>query len=58
MEQPQWGSGSRIGLRQRDVLATVRDYYPDLTTEDISACVRYAAEVLAAEDLHVSVTHD
>jgi uncharacterized protein (DUF433 family) len=33
----------------------IQDYYPDLQLEDIRACVRYAIEVLAAEDLHVSV---
>lgn len=32
-----------------------RDYYPDLTAEDIRACIRFAIEVLAAEDLHVHV---
>ena len=36
----------------------VQDYYPDLQIEDIAACVRYAAEVMAAEDLHVSVAED
>jgi uncharacterized protein (DUF433 family) len=34
--------------------AIVRDYYPDLTAEDIRACVRYAIDVLGAEDLHVA----
>ena len=32
----------------------IQDYYPDLTREDISACVRYAIEVLAAEDIHIT----
>lgn len=32
-----------------------RDYYPDLKIEDIRACVRYAINVVAAEDIHVSV---
>ncbi len=32
----------------------VRDYYPDLQVEDVQACVRYAAEVVAAEELHLS----
>lgn len=32
----------------------IRDYYPDLEPEDIQACIRYAMDVLAAEDLHVS----
>lgn len=34
--------------------AILRDYYPDLKDEDIRACIRYAIEVLGAEDLHVA----
>ena len=33
-----------------------RDYYPDLSPEDIRACVQYAREVVAVEDLHVSAS--
>jgi uncharacterized protein (DUF433 family) len=33
----------------------VRDYYPELTLDDIRACVQYAMEELAAEELHVAV---
>jgi uncharacterized protein (DUF433 family) len=29
----------------------IQDYYPDLRIEDIRACVRYAIDVLATEDL-------
>jgi uncharacterized protein (DUF433 family) len=32
----------------------VRDYYPDLTPDDVRACVRYAMEVVAAEDIHIA----
>jgi uncharacterized protein (DUF433 family) len=32
----------------------IQDYYPDLTTEDLRACIRYAIEVLGAEDLHIA----
>ena len=32
----------------------LRDYYPDLQTDDIRACVRYAMEVVAAEEIHVT----
>lgn len=32
----------------------VQDYYPDLQIEDIRACVQYAIEVLAVEDLHIA----
>ncbi|MBI3465243.1 MAG: DUF433 domain-containing protein [Planctomycetes bacterium] len=28
-----------------------RDYYPDLGPEDIRACVQYAIDVVAAEDM-------
>jgi uncharacterized protein (DUF433 family) len=31
----------------------VADYYPDLTQEDIEACIQYAIDVLGVEDLHV-----
>ena len=34
--------------------AIVRDYYPDLQIEDVRACVQYAMEVVAAEDIHIS----
>lgn len=34
----------------------IRDYYPDLQAEDVRACVRYAMNVLAAEDLHITVS--
>ena len=33
----------------------IRDYYPDLQAEDIRACVRYAIDVLAVEDIHIGV---
>jgi uncharacterized protein (DUF433 family) len=33
----------------------IQDYYPDLQIEDIRACVQYAIEVVAAEDIHVAV---
>lgn len=32
----------------------IQDYYPDLQVDDIRACIQYAIEVLAAEDLHVA----
>lgn len=31
----------------------IRDYYPDLTVDDIHACIQYAIALLAAEDVHV-----
>jgi len=32
----------------------IQDYYPDLQIEDIRACIQYAIEVMAAEDIHVA----
>lgn len=32
----------------------VQDYYPDLKAEDIRACVQYAINVLAAEDIRLA----
>jgi uncharacterized protein (DUF433 family) len=31
-----------------------QDYYPDLTVEDVRACVRYAIALVAAEDIHLA----
>jgi len=56
-------AGTRITVR--DVLELVRegtafdviirDYYPDLTEADIQACVQYAMDVMAVEDLHIDL---
>jgi uncharacterized protein (DUF433 family) len=32
----------------------IRDYYPDLAIEDIQACVQYAIDVLAIEEIHLA----
>jgi uncharacterized protein (DUF433 family) len=32
----------------------VREYYPDLDTDDIRACIQYAIELLLAEDVHIA----
>jgi uncharacterized protein (DUF433 family) len=34
----------------------IRDYYPDLTPEDVRACVQHAIDVMNAEEIHVQVT--
>ena len=34
--------------------AIVHDYYPDLHIEDIRACVQYAMEIVAAEEIHIA----
>jgi uncharacterized protein (DUF433 family) len=31
----------------------IQNYYPDLQIEDIRACVQYAMEVVAAEEIHI-----
>jgi uncharacterized protein (DUF433 family) len=32
----------------------MRDYYPDLTVEDIRECVQYAIALVSSEDIHLS----
>jgi uncharacterized protein (DUF433 family) len=32
----------------------IQDYYPDLAVEDIQACLQYAIDVVAAEDIHIA----
>ena len=34
----------------------IRDYYPDLTTEDIRACIQYAITLITLEDIHLAAT--
>jgi uncharacterized protein (DUF433 family) len=34
----------------------IRDYYADLDEQDIRACIQYAIDVLAAEDIHLATT--
>lgn len=31
----------------------IRDYYPDLQLEDIRACIQYAIDVVAVEDIRL-----
>jgi uncharacterized protein (DUF433 family) len=37
------------GLSFSDI---IKDYYPDLKTEDIQACVHYAVALVGAEEIH------
>ncbi|MFB0545888.1 MAG: DUF433 domain-containing protein [Anaerolineae bacterium] len=30
----------------------VTKYYPDITVEDVKACVQYAAELIKSEEIH------
>jgi uncharacterized protein (DUF433 family) len=32
----------------------IRDYYPDLEAEDIRACIQYAIDVVAVEDMRLA----
>jgi uncharacterized protein (DUF433 family) len=32
----------------------IQDYYPDLEIEDIQACIQYAIDVIAVEDIHIA----
>lgn len=34
----------------------IADYYPDLVDDDIRACVQYAMDIVAAEDIHLAPT--
>lgn len=38
------------GLSFEDI---IRDYYPDLTAEDIRACIEYAIALVASEDIQL-----
>lgn len=42
----------REGLSFDKIIA---DYYPDLELEDVRACIQYAIEIVASEDIHVTV---
>jgi len=33
----------------------IRDHYPDLTDEDVRACIQYAMDIVAVEDVHVDL---
>lgn len=55
-------AGTRIPVR--DVLELVyegipfegitRDYYPDLTIDDVRACIRFAINLMTLEEIHVA----
>ena len=38
----------REGLRFEEI---VRDYYPDLSEDDVRSCVQYAIDLVSAEDI-------
>ncbi len=33
----------------------IKDYYPEIGVEEIRACIRYAIEVVAAEEIHIGI---
>jgi len=39
------------GLSFEEITA---NYYPELTNEDIKACIQYAVDIVASEDIHIS----
>jgi uncharacterized protein (DUF433 family) len=43
----------RDGITFSDI---TQDYYPDLIMEDVQACLQYAIEVVALEDIHLAAT--
>jgi uncharacterized protein (DUF433 family) len=43
----------REGLTFKEI---IREYYPELKLEDVRACIQYAIDVVAAEDIHVATT--
>jgi uncharacterized protein (DUF433 family) len=55
-------TGTRIPVR--NILELVRervpfeeitsDYYPDIKAEDIQACIQYAIDIIASEDIHIN----
>jgi uncharacterized protein (DUF433 family) len=43
----------REGLTFSDIIS---GYYPDLQVDDVRACVQYAMDIIAAEDIQVATT--
>ena len=43
----------REGMSFDDI---IRDFYPELEPEDVRACIQYAMDVVAAEDIHFART--
>ncbi len=41
----------REGLTFKEI---IQDYYPDLETVDLQACIQYAIDVVAVEDIHLA----
>ncbi len=41
----------REGLTFKEI---IQDYYPDLEMVDLQACIQYAIDVVAVEDIHLA----
>lgn len=41
----------REGITAADIC---RDYYPDLSADDIRACIQYAIDLIALEDIRIA----
>ena len=35
----------------------IQDYYPDLSPEDVRACMQYAIDAVALEEIHLATPH-
>ena len=35
----------------------IQDYYPDLESEDVRACVQYAIDAVVLEEIHLAAPH-
>ena len=35
----------------------IADYYPDITDEDIQACLQYAIDVVSSEEIHITAVN-
>jgi uncharacterized protein (DUF433 family) len=39
------------GINLQDI---IKDYYPELASEDIQACVQYAIDTISSEEIHIT----
>ena len=33
----------------------IKEYYPDITADDIKACIQYTIDIVSSEDIHISI---
>lgn len=41
---------------QVDFATIIKDYFPELNIEDIKACIQFAMDVVAMEEIHLAPT--